>query len=207
MIIYQLSIPIVTPVRLASGVEPQQKWPTISEDQQNHHHQQQEQHQHQQKNENNEITQGPKLIELSPAQGKEGTIVTVVVQALPPQMPAKLAFNSLMVDTKQLQAQDITSLVATVPSFQQTHSSTSNIPISICFLDKDMVTETWIVADFNYTLNDEIVKKSIKKVNNHHPSTTISRFYQTASEAGPSNSTIDSYQPKGKSLLYYIKHL
>lgn len=200
-------MPIVTPVRLASGVEPQQKWPTISEDQQNHHHQQQEQHQNQQKNENNEITEGPKLIELSPAQGKEGTIVTVVVQALPPQMPAKLAFNSLMVDTKQLQAQDITSLVATVPSFQQTHSSTSNIPISICFLDKDMVTETWFVADFNYTLNDEIVKKSKTKDNHHHPSTTISQFYQTASEAGPSNSTIDSYQPEGKSLLYYIKHL
>ncbi|KAF1802543.1 hypothetical protein FB192DRAFT_1280573 [Mucor lusitanicus] len=111
----------------------------------------QQQQQHLPQKSEGKGAQGPRLIELSPSGGIEGTIVTVVVQALPPQMPAKLAFNSLMVDTKQLQAQGITSLVATVPSFQQTHSSTPNVPISICFLDKDMVTETWTVADFNYT--------------------------------------------------------
>jgi hypothetical protein len=49
-----------------------------------------------------------------------------------------------------MQAQGITSLVATVPSFHQTHSPSANVPVSICFLDKDMVTETWLVADFVY---------------------------------------------------------
>ncbi|KAL7315781.1 hypothetical protein PS15m_004956 [Mucor circinelloides] len=180
-------------VRLASGVEPQQKWPSISEDQQHQH-----QHQHQQQHQKGESknSQGPKLIELSPTHGNEGTIVTVVVQALPPQMPAKLAFNSLMVDTKQLQAQGITSLVATVPSFQQTHSSTPNVPISICFLDKDMVTETWTVADFNYTaLNDE--KNSATGTlasNQSYPQTTV------ATTAG-THATEDSYQPKDNDFL------
>ncbi|CAO0797430.1 unnamed protein product [Mucor circinelloides] len=177
-------------VRLASGVEPQQKWPSISEDQQ---HQQHQQHQHQQQHQKSESknAQGPKLIELSPTHGNEGTIVTVVVQALPPQMPAKLAFNSLMVDTKQLQAQGITSLVATVPSFQQTHSSTPNVPISICFLDKDMVTETWTVADFNYTaLNDEKNGATGTLASNQsYPQTTV------ATTAG-THATEDSYQPK-----------
>lgn len=99
--------------------------------------------------------EAPKLIEFSPSFGNEGTIITVVLQALPPQMPVKLAFNSLMVDTKQLQAQGITSLVATVPSFQQTHSSTPNVPISVCFFDKDMVTETWMVAEFTFDFTNE----------------------------------------------------
>ncbi|KAI8878754.1 hypothetical protein K501DRAFT_195157, partial [Backusella circina FSU 941] len=90
------------------------------------------------------------LLELTPTHGRENTIVTVVVQTMPSQMPVKLAFNSLMVDTKQMQAQGITSLVATVPAFQQTHSPTTNVPVSICFLNKDMVTETWLVADFVY---------------------------------------------------------
>lgn len=104
-----------------------------------------------------------------------------------------------MVNTKQLQAQDITSLVATVPSFQQTHSSTPNVPISICFLDKDMVTETWIVADFNYLLNGEMIKKSNNN-NNNNPSTTINQSYHNSNAAGPSANTTDSYQPKGKKL-------
>jgi hypothetical protein len=104
-------------------------------------------------------TNDPKLIELSPTQGQEGNVITVVVQALPHQIFARLAFNSLMVDTKQMQAQGITSLVATVPPFQQTHSSTSNVPISICFLDNDMVTETWVVSDFSYNKTDKDEKK------------------------------------------------
>ncbi|GAN06842.1 ubiquitin-conjugating enzyme [Mucor ambiguus] len=178
----------VPAVRLASGVEPQQKWSSMSEDQQ-----QQQQHPYfQQKNEGNNV-QGPKLIELSPAHGNEGTVVTVVVQALPPQMPSKLAFNSLMVDTKQLQAQGITSLVATVPSFQQTHSSTPNVPISICFLDKDMVTETWTVADFNYkALKDEktspIVTSSVTPAANAYPHAIASTMN--------THTTADLYQPK-----------
>ncbi|KAI8087387.1 hypothetical protein BDF21DRAFT_379329 [Thamnidium elegans] len=128
-------------VRLASGVEMQQRWPPTVHT---------EQHT-QQKN-----GQAPRLIEMSPRSGNQGTIVTVVVQSLPHQLvPVKLAFNSLVVDTKQMQAQGITSLVAAVPPFQQTHSATANVPISICILDKDSVTETWPVAEFAYEFETE----------------------------------------------------
>lgn len=98
----------------------------------------------------------PRLIDMSPRSGNQGTIVTVVVQSLPHQVvPVKLAFNSLVVDTKQMQAQGITSLVAAVPPFHQTHSTTANVPISICILDKDSVTETWPVAEFAYEFENE----------------------------------------------------
>jgi len=181
---------------LASGVEPQQKWPSLSEDQQ---HQQQQQHAQEKSEDKN--AQGPKLIQLSPAHGNEGTIVTVVVQALPPQMPAKLAFNSLMVDTKQLQAQDITTLVATVPSFQQTHSSTPNVPVSICFLDKDMVTETWTVADFSYTaLNDQEASPAVTSAAAAAAAAHLSYPHASATDV---RTAADSYHPKGMCVLIY----
>lgn len=113
-------------------------------------------------------SEGPKLVELNPSFGNEGTIVTVVVQALPPQIPVKLAFSSLMVDTKQLQAQGITSLVATVPSFQQTHSTTSTVPISVCYFDKDMVTETWMVAEFTYHDENKQSTNTVNSTNDHY---------------------------------------
>ncbi|CAO3614263.1 unnamed protein product [Mucor hiemalis] len=129
-------------VRLASGVEMQQRWP------QNDGQQLQQQQQ--------KSTEPPRLIEMAPTCGSQGTVVTVVVQSLPHQLvPVKLAFNSLVVDTKQMQAQGITSLVAAVPPFQQTHSTTANVPISICILDKDSVTETWPVAEFIYEFDNK----------------------------------------------------
>ncbi|CEP11417.1 hypothetical protein [Parasitella parasitica] len=124
----------ITSVRLASGVEMQQRW---------HHDQQQQQ--------KPTAGEAPRLIELAPTRGGQGTVVTVVVQSVAHQIvPVKLAFNSLVVDTKQMQSQGITSLVAAVPPFQHTHSTTANVPISICMLDKDSVTETWPVAEFVY---------------------------------------------------------
>lgn len=139
---------IVPAVRLASGVEMQQRWPSSAahsnDQQQPLHHQQQQQ-------QKPTVGEAPRLIELAPTRGSQGTVVTVVVQSLPHQIvPVKLAFNSLVVDTKQMQAQGITSLVAAVPPFQHTHSTTANVPISICMLDKDSVTETWPVAEFTY---------------------------------------------------------
>ncbi|KAI8884765.1 hypothetical protein K501DRAFT_247276 [Backusella circina FSU 941] len=120
-------------VRLASGIEMQQRWPSSQSSDQ-------------------PKTEGsPRLIEMTPTRGCEGGVITVVVQSLPQQStPVKLAFNSLVVDTKQMQSQGITSLVASVPPFQHTHSATSNVPISICILDKDSVTETYPVAEFTY---------------------------------------------------------
>ena len=117
----------------------QQRWPSSQSEQQ------------QQQVEQPKTSEPPRLIEMAPSRGIQGTVVTLVVQSLPHQLvPVKLAFNSLVVDTKQMQAQGITSLVAAVPPFQQTHSTTANVPISICILDKDSVTETWPVAEFTY---------------------------------------------------------
>lgn len=89
---------------------------------------------------------------ITPTQGGEGTVVTVIAQM--PMPPAKLAFNSLLVNTQQMQVRNITTLVAVVPPFQHTQSPTSLVPISICFLARDtVVTETIVVADFLYTSN------------------------------------------------------
>lgn len=100
--------------------------------------------------------EAPRLIEISPIKGIQGTVVTVVLQSLPHQLvPVKLAFNNLVVETKQMQGQGIISLVAVVPPFQQTRSTTSIVPISICILDKDSITETWPVAEFTYESETE----------------------------------------------------
>lgn len=89
-------------------------------------------------------------IDMTPTQGEEGAVVTVIAQM--PLPPAKLAFNSLLVNTQQMQVRNITTLVAVVPPFPHTRSPTSLVPVSICFLAKDtMVTETTFVADFLYT--------------------------------------------------------
>ncbi|KAI8352154.1 hypothetical protein EDC96DRAFT_518244 [Choanephora cucurbitarum] len=119
-------------VRLASGIEMQHRWSSN------------ESPSEQQKN-----NQSPQVIKMTPNRGSEGTIITVVVQSLPSN-PVKLAFNSLVVNTKQLQSQNITSLVATVPPFQHTQSTSAQVPISICMINGDAVTATWTIADFVY---------------------------------------------------------
>lgn len=124
-------------MRLASGVEMQQRWPM----------QQQLQQQQEKTNES------PSLMEIKPARGTQGTIVTVVVQNLSHQLPVKLAFNSLLVDTKQMQAHGITSIVASVPPFQQTNATSQNVPISIVIIDQDAVIETWPIAEFYYEID------------------------------------------------------
>lgn len=125
---------VVQSVRLASGVEMQQRWPMQQEDEQ-------------QKN----AQVMPRLIEITPSKGNQGSIITVVVQSLPQQaVSVKLAFNSLVVDTKQMQAQGITSLVATVPPFQHTNAASTSVPISVCIIDKDSVIETWPITEFTY---------------------------------------------------------
>jgi hypothetical protein len=158
----------------------QQRWPTNY------------QQQSEQKN-----GEPPRLIEMAPTRGIQGTVVTIVVQSLPhPMVPVKLAFNSLVVDTKQMQAQGITSLVAAVPPFQHTHSTTANVPISVCMLDKDSVTETWPVAEFIYEFTD--TKESINTATSTSASTT------------PSSSSIDydsnekqtnSFQSRGGKII------
>ncbi|RCH79111.1 hypothetical protein CU098_002457, partial [Rhizopus stolonifer] len=122
-------------VRLASGIEMQQRWPAYTQQQQ-------------QQQKNNEV---PHLLEISPARGSEGTVVTIVVESLPHQVaPVKLAFNSLVVSTKQMQAQGITSLIATVPPFQHTRSTSAYVPVSICIFEGDAASATWPIADFFY---------------------------------------------------------
>lgn len=121
-------------MRLASGIEMQQRWSM---------------HQGQDQQKSNQAM--PRLIDISPSKGNQGTIVTVVVQSLNQQaVSVKLAFNSLVVDTKQMQAQGITSLVASVPPFQHINATSSNVPISVCVVDKDSVIETWPIAEFTY---------------------------------------------------------
>lgn len=177
----------------------QQRWPSSVQTDQ---HQQQ-----QQKN-----VEAPRLIEMSPVRGSQGTIVTVVVQSLSHHqfVPVRLAFNSLVVDTKQMQAQGITSLVAAVPPFQQTHSATTNVPISVCMLDKDSVTETWPVAEFVYDF-DATAKNKDSTTSTATPTITSSSTTTASSATEPieygatmeKRNVIDPYQPRGKNYILF----
>jgi hypothetical protein len=71
-----------------------------------------------------------------------------------------------------MQAYGITSLVATVPSFQHIHSSSYTVPVSICVLDRDMVTETWLVSNFLYTTISSDSKNETLPFNNNISSQT-----------------------------------
>jgi hypothetical protein len=143
----------------------------------------------------------PRLIEIAPTRGVQGTVVTIVVQSLPhPMVPVKLAFNSLVVDTKQMQAQGITSLVATVPPFQHTHSTSANIPISICMLDKDSVTETWPVAEFLYEFTDA------KEPSTNAPTVTPSVSNSSSIDYDANDKQTSSYQPRGGKNTYFNLH-
>lgn len=182
----------------------QQRWPTP--DQHHHHHQQQphQQQPHHQHQPQKTVSEPPRLTEMAPTRGSQGTVVTVVVQSLPHQLvPVKLAFNSLVVDTKQMQAQGITSLVAAVPPFQQTHSSTANVPISICMLDKDSVTETWPVAEFVYEFeNKESTANTTPTLtaastNSSNDTSSIQYAVTTPSEDKRHDIESNSYQSRG----------
>ncbi|CAO3587701.1 unnamed protein product [Absidia cylindrospora] len=106
----------------------------------------------------------PKLLSVSPSEGREGSTITMVLQDLPDQ-PVKLAFNSLVVDTKQVQFQQqqqqedrtifTTTLMAIIPSFRTTHSTLRTVPISVCFFDsKDIIVNTTFLVNFTYLLDD-----------------------------------------------------
>lgn len=127
-----MTVPVI---RFASGVEPEYK-------NKNHH-------------EPKLADNGPRQIKLSPNHGKEETMITVVVHAFPDHTPAKLAFNNLLVDTDQIRKQDVTSLVASVPPFRHICSSTLTVPVYICFFNEEIVTSTWLVANFKYDRTDE----------------------------------------------------
>ncbi|KAI8333065.1 hypothetical protein BC941DRAFT_495973, partial [Chlamydoabsidia padenii] len=99
----------------------------------------------------------PRLLTLSPSHGAAGTTITIVLQDLPLR-PVKLAFNSLVVDTKQLPSQNgtMTTLLATIPSYETTLSTTSTVPISVCFLgDNGIIQDTFFVTKFVYTLEPQ----------------------------------------------------
>jgi hypothetical protein len=94
----------------------------------------------------------PRLLSLSPSQGPSGSMMTMVLQDLPLR-PVKLAFNSLVVDTKQLPSQNgaMTTLLATIPGFDLTLSTTSSVPISVCFLGNNgIIDDTFFVTNFTY---------------------------------------------------------
>ncbi|KAI8098605.1 uncharacterized protein BX664DRAFT_319138 [Halteromyces radiatus] len=92
----------------------------------------------------------PKLLSFTPNHGQEGTLITIVLEGLPIQ-PVKLAFNSLVVDTKLIRSQQTTTLMATIPNFDMTLSTSNIVPTSVCFLnEKDIVEDTFYLANFTY---------------------------------------------------------
>ncbi|CAO3596343.1 unnamed protein product [Absidia cylindrospora] len=98
----------------------------------------------------------PKMIKMNLAPGPAGTVATLWINDLTmDQYTSKLAFNALIVDTKVVQSQGVTTLVATVPPHRETHCSTTTVPIYLCLLEDDNVVVTWHITDFSY---DGIIK-------------------------------------------------
>ncbi|ORZ06705.1 hypothetical protein BCR42DRAFT_427042, partial [Absidia repens] len=140
--------------------------------------------------------EAPRLLSVSPSEGQEGTMITMVLQGLPVQ-PVKLAFNSLVVDTKQMQCQQhqqqkddetilITTLMATVPSFRTTHSSLRTVPISVCFFDsKDIIVNTFYLVNFTYLLGDNDTTSTTQNQNCHQNERKQSHSYLADDDHSP----------------------
>ncbi|KAI8365318.1 uncharacterized protein BYT42DRAFT_589520 [Radiomyces spectabilis] len=119
----------------------------------------------------------PRLIEMNPSRGTQGTVITLVIQSLPIHhiSDIKIAFNDLVLDTKQMQAQGITSLVATVPPLIQINTSSTVVPISICLLNRDTVIEAWPMGEFTYLVSNN------SGTNDFHPTPEENYFLNSPS--------------------------
>lgn len=106
-----------------------------------------------------------RLLSMHPSKGQEDTTITLTLDSLPSSFTYRLAFNSLMVETRQMQQStpqnDLTGaatapttttiLTASVPSFRMTLCNTPTVPISVCFLNGNgMIEDTCYVATFTY---------------------------------------------------------
>jgi hypothetical protein len=105
-----------------------------------------------------------RLLSIHPNQGQEGTTFTLTLDYLPSSFTYRIAFNSLMVETRQMQQSTLqndltattTILTATVPSRQTTLCDTPTVPISVCFLNgSGMIEDTCYVATFTYETTAE----------------------------------------------------
>lgn len=95
--------------------------------------------------------QPPRVLECTPNEGPAGITVRVVIQSLPSNPTLKLAFGGLVVDTKQLDNANFTTLAAIVPNTTHTQNNSSQVPISVCIYDNDTVHNSWVIGEFTYT--------------------------------------------------------
>jgi hypothetical protein len=93
----------------------------------------------------------PRVLECGPIEGPPGTTVRVVLQTFPTNPALKLAFGGLVVDTKQLDNANFTTLAAIVPNATHTLNNASQMPISVCVYENDAVHNSWVIGDFTYT--------------------------------------------------------
>ncbi|ORX58033.1 hypothetical protein DM01DRAFT_1318724 [Hesseltinella vesiculosa] len=91
----------------------------------------------------------PKLLTMMPTFGHAGSQLTLVLQDLT-DTNVKVAFNSLVVETRQVRSQDITSLVVTVPNYELTLSTSPIVPLSLCFMQNEMIQDTVFLSNFSY---------------------------------------------------------
>ncbi|CAM0139025.1 unnamed protein product [Umbelopsis sp. WA50703] len=95
--------------------------------------------------------QPPRVLECGPNEGPAGITIRVVIQSLPSNPTLKLAFGGLVVDTKQLNNANFTTLAAIVPNTTHTQNNSSQVPISVCIYDNDTVHNSWVIGEFTYT--------------------------------------------------------
>jgi hypothetical protein len=93
------------------------------------------------------------VVQCSPHAGQEGTEVTVTMQSALADVDFKIAFGSIVVDTKKLSSMDMHTLVAAAPNHVLTQCTTYSVPVSVCAYRGDTAIQTWTVGRFNYVSN------------------------------------------------------
>jgi hypothetical protein len=94
-------------------------------------------------------------VQCSPFAGPEGTEVTVTIQSPLSDVGFKIAFGSLVVNTKQMSSMNMYTLIATAPNHVLTNCASYVVPISVCAYKGDSAIQTWTVGRFNYVSNDK----------------------------------------------------
>ncbi|KAG0048407.1 hypothetical protein BGZ83_006615 [Gryganskiella cystojenkinii] len=93
--------------------------------------------------------QPPRVLEYNPHYGPGGQMLTVTLQVISDNA-LRIAFGTLVVDTKQYAANGYVTLSCTVPSFAITRWFTSKVPLYVLQMENDMVKESWPFGDYSY---------------------------------------------------------
>ncbi|KAI8144706.1 hypothetical protein BJV82DRAFT_605941 [Fennellomyces sp. T-0311] len=136
---------------------------------------------------------------VSPSQGPSGTEITVWVplDIFPPQHTMHhsavcIAFQGALLHTEIITPADArgwVSLVCVAPPHSHLHTANSDVPIYVCFIQDNLVTQNWLVGKFTYI--DLPIDTSPTKLTLTQP--WPAPDHRSGGESGPC-SAVDEYQ-------------